>query len=144
MNAIVLILIDLLVIGIPFIIWLFIAVYISKIKKYKYDNKYNYWWDRFKFIWTIIMYLSIMFSFFLVNEVFEQEFISRITLFIFLLLILIMISIVLLLRTTHNKERLESIFNRFKTPSVELIRKAIQITNVLMMLYYLFFLIFVL
>lgn len=143
MNEVISILVDFLIIGSSFIVWLFIAIYISKIKKYQYDNRYNYWWDKFKFTWIIIMYISLIFSFFLINEVFEQEFISRFVLFVILSIITIMISIVLFLRTTHKCEGIEKNFKTFYASRVDLIRKAIKITNILMLLYYLMFFIFI-
>lgn len=137
-ESIVTLMIKLFLPGTFWIAWLITSFYISKIKKYGYDERYCGATARLKFYWGMLIYCSILLSYILTDELFNQN-IIRFILFTLNSVILIMVSFVFFLRFINAEPKRKKYFEKYNLCDIGILKKSIVVTNIVTFIYSLLF-----
>ena len=117
-----------------YIIWFITAIYISKVRKYKFDTEYSAATDKLKFYWVMMIYGSIVFSYILISEIFKKNTI-KFLLYFFISMVAIMVSFVLLLRLFNKDSKRYAFISKIKIFNFQNTKPAIIVTNIIVVLY---------
>ena len=116
------------------ITWVIAAIYISIIKKYTYNDRYDPHMDKLKFIWCMLICWSLVFNFVCINEMVVSVG-YKVCAYAMLILLTIMISATLFLRCIGNKKRALCFFEKHQISHVGVQRRIMISTNIVLGLF---------
>lgn len=119
------------------ITWGIAAIYISIIKKYTYNDRYDSHMDKLKFTWCMLIYASLAFSFVCIDEM-VVGFGYKICAYTILVLLTIMISATLFLRYIGNKKRALCFLEKRQISHIGILRAVMIATNIVTVVFCVF------
>lgn len=118
-----------------FVLWFITVFYIAVIKKYGYDNEYDYFWDKFKMWYSILLYVFIGISIYRSFVLSNYNILYSIISIILLVTILFFISLFYIIRLIIYKNQHNDKMIASNKVNISLLKKIMLIISVLIMVY---------